>query len=274
VNNNSAKTPYLVETHIGLTRYKLPAMPVWHGFFARTGGVSTTPYAGLNTAYITEDPRASQNRDLLYQTLHMENSPIRILNPCHGNRIAFVDESAWQANTNAVLYKTDGAFTRTAGSYFLMSTADCIPAIFSDTQGSFVGLIHLGWRNIMAHFTETVVNALQTTYGVAPRSLVVGIGPAIYPCCYHIKAPQQRHDPFWRPFLTDCGDDIYQIDLISAFKTQLQRGGIEANHVYETQLCTGCHKETFFSCYKEGYVSGRFPTVAGLQKHHKKRLGG
>lgn len=266
MKNDPAKTSCLVETHAGLTRYRLPTLPIWHGFFARTGGVSTPPYASLNTAYMTQDPQAWQNRDLLYQTLHMANRPIRILNPCHGDGIAFVDESAWRANTHAVLYKTDGAFTRTAGSYFLMSTADCIPAIFSDVQGSFMGLVHLGWRNVMTHFTETVVNALQTTYGVAPKSLIVGIGPAIYPCCYQIKAPQQRHDPFWQPFLADCGDDIYQVDLISAFKTQLKQCGIQVNNIQEAQLCTGCQNETFFSCHKEGYVSGRFPTVAGLPR--------
>jgi YfiH family protein len=267
VNNLfNTKTPCLVETHAGLTRYWFAKLPLWHGFFARTGGISTAPYASLNTAYVTQDPQASQNRDFLYRTLDIVDQPLRILNPCHGNQIVFVDEAAWQANTNAMLYKTDGAFTRTAGSYFLVSTADCIPAIFSDTQGSFMGLVHLGWRNVMAHFTETVVEALQTTYGVAPKSLVVGIGPAIYPCCYCIKEPQQRHDPFWRPFLTDVGDDVYRIDLINAFKTQLQRCGIAAHHIYDAQLCTGCHNETFFSCHKEGYVSGRFPTVVGLRQ--------
>jgi YfiH family protein len=254
-----------VETQAGLTRYRFSAFPVWHGFFARTGGLSTHPYASLNTACITQDPQASQNRDLLYQSLGITDRPLRILNPCHGDWIIFVDESAWQADTKAVLYKTDGAFTRTADSYFLVSTADCIPAIFSDTQGSFAGIVHLGWRNVMAHFTETVVDALQTTYGVAAKSLVVGIGPAIYPCCYRVKEPQQRHDPFWQPFLTDSGGNSYQIDLLGAFKTQLQSCGIELDNIHETQLCTGCHNETFFSCHKEGYVSGRFPTVVGLR---------
>lgn len=266
MNNPATKTSCLVELCSGLTRYRFATFPLWHGFFARTGGLSTPPYASLNTAYITQDPQASQNRDRLYHALDIVDRPLRILNPCHGNRIAFVDDFAWQANTRGMLYKTDGAFTRTAGSYFLVSTADCIPAIFSDTQGSFMGLVHLGWRNVMAYFTETVLEALQTTYGLAPQSLVVGIGPAIYPCCYQVKEPQQRYDPFWQPFLTNSGDDIYRIDLIAAFKTQLRRRGIAADHIYEAQLCTGCHNNNFFSCYKEGYVSGRFPTVVGLTR--------
>jgi YfiH family protein len=266
VNNLATKSSCLIEIRSGLTRYRFATLPLWHGFFARTGGVSTPPYASFNTAFVTQDSQASQNRDRLYHALDIVDRPLRILNPCHGDRIAFVDDEAWQAKPRDVLYKTDGAFTRTAGSYFLLSTADCIPAIFSDTQGSFTGLVHLGWRNVMAHFTETVVEALQTTYGIAPKSLRVGIGPAIYPCCYHIKEPQQRHEPFWQPFLTDSGDGIYQIDLIGAFKTQLQGCGVAADHIHETQLCTGCHNETFFSCHKEGYVSGRFPTVVGLRQ--------
>ncbi len=178
----------------------------------------------------------------------------------------FTDETERQTNIRDVLIKTDAAFTRiTPGTYFLVSTADCIPASFTDASLSFTGVLHLGWRNLVADFTGKVITALQNHYDVRPDSLMVGIGPLIYPCCYVFKSPTQKEEPFWQPFLHYQGDGHYAIDLASAFKAQLMRWGIPGENISETHLCTGCQNDVFFSCYKEGYVSGRFPTVVGLE---------
>jgi len=249
-----------------LSCYRLSALPVQHGFFTRLGGLSQPPYASLNTAYITKDPHAAANRELLFDTLGLAAAPLRILNPCHGEKIVFVDRADWQSNSRAVLIQTDAAFTATPDSYFLVSTGDCIPAIFSDAAASFAGIVHLGWRNLLADFSGKVVSALQAHYGIEPGALVAGIGPSIYPCCYVFQEPQQKDDSFWQPFLQDRGDGYYGIDLPAAFKAQLVRHGVQPRNIYETGLCTDCHNELFFSCYKEGYVSGRFPTVVGLRK--------
>lgn len=247
-----------------LSYYRLQSLPVRHGFFTRIGGFSQPPYAGLNTAYVTKDSHAVANRELLFNTLGLDTAPLRILNPCHGEKIVFVDPVDWPTNSREVLIKTDAAFTTTPNSYFLVSTGDCIPAIFSDAAASFVGIVHLGWRNLLADFTGKVVNALQAHYGVAPGKLVIGIGPSIYPCCYIFQEPQQKNDPFWRPFLRNQGNGYYSIDLPAAFRAQLIQHGVLMQNIHETGLCTACHKDLFFSCYNEGYVSGRFPTIVGL----------
>jgi len=249
-----------------LTRYLLPALPVWHGFFARTGGFSREPYATLNTAYVTQDPHAAENRELLLTALGISDYPGRILNPCHGDRMVFMDKADWQIGSRAVLSKTDAAFTELPDSYLLVSTGDCIPAVFSDLSASFTGVVHLGWRNLVTELTGKVVAALQSRYGVIPASLVVGIGPAIYPCCYVFQEPLQKDDPFWRPFLHDRGYGHYGIDLLAAFKAQLIQRGVREENIHETGLCTSCRNELFFSRYKEGYMSGRFPTVVGLSR--------
>ncbi len=249
-----------------LTCYRLAALPVRHGFFARTGGCSREPYAGLNTACVTQDPQAGENRERLFATLGIADCPIRILNPCHGDRICCMEPPDWYGDSRAVLLKTDAAFTTLPHSYLLVSTADCIPAVITDRAGSFVGVAHLGWRNLVADLTGKVIAALRTRYGVAPASLVVGLGPAIYPCCYVFEHPMQKDDPFWQPFLHEHGNGRYGIDLPAAFEAQLRRHGVPAAHIHTTGLCTGCHTGTFFSCYKEGYLSGRFPTVVGLER--------
>lgn len=254
----------IIRSHGGLTSFSLRGFPLRHGFFSRTGGRSSAPYTSLNTAYITKDPDASSNRELLFRTLGIENQTVHILNPCHGDRIVFEDSS--EIETADVLIKTDAAFTHKPDTHFLFSTADCIPAVFTDDALSFAGVMHLGWRNLVTDFTEKVIAALRENYGVSPALLRVGIGPMIYPCCYVFKEPVQKDDPFWQPFLRDCGDGNYAIDLASAFRAQLVRCGVLNEKISETGICTACENKFFFSCYKEGYVSGRFPTVLSFQR--------
>ena len=254
-----------VREYEGLRCFSLSDFPALHGFFARKGGVSEPPYASLNTAYISKDPHAPVNRKLLFEKVGIDNRPVRILNPCHGDKIVFEDNAGWERQPQDVLIQTDAAFTRTPGTYFLVSTADCIAAVFTDTSLSFTGVVHLGWRNLLAGFTGKVIAALQSQYGMRADDLLVGIGPMIYPCCYVFKDPVQKNESFWQPFLRNRGNGNYAIDLVSAFKAQLNGYGVPDEHISETGICTSCQNHLFFSCYREGYFSGRFPTLVGLK---------
>jgi hypothetical protein len=253
-----------VTTEGPLHRYHLPMLPIWHGFFSRAGGFSQKPYAGLNTAFATQDPAAADNRALLLRTLGLADRPLRILNPCHGDRIAFLDAVAWEAPAaGPVLRQTDAAFTTRTGSCLLMSTADCIPAVFCTDDGTLAGLVHLGWRNLVANLTAQVIATLRR-HGIEPPRLQIGIGPCIHPCCYVFREPLQKNDPFWQPFLQDRGSGDYGIDLVGAFRRQLHQAGVPAANIHETGLCTGCRPAEFYSCYREGQLSGRFPTLVAL----------
>ncbi len=255
----------MTRRHKGLTCLSLPDFPVWHGFFARTGGRSTEPYHSFNTAWLTEDDQASANRETLFRTMGIDHQPIRILNPCHGERIVFMEDAEWQTQKRDVLIRTDAAFTHTPGTYLIFSTADCIPGLITDASASFAGLVHLGWRNVVDDFTEKVIASLGTRYHQSPSSLRVAIGPMIGACCYVFTEPEQADDPFWKPFLRKQGEGQYAIDLASAFKAQLMGCGVLREHILEAGICTGCRNDLFFSCYKEGYRSGRFPVLMGLK---------
>lgn len=250
----------------GITVYQLKEFPLWHGFFGRNGGFGEAPYASLNTAYKTEDSASPQNREKLFRVTGLLENPIRILNPCHGEKVAFVEDAEWASEREGVLIQTDAAITRTANTYFLLSTADCLPVIFTDHKRSLAGIMHLGWRNIVAGFPAIVMAAVEARYGIKADEMIFGIGPSIYPCCYEFKDPIQKNDPFWTPFLTDRGDGVFAIDLVSATFSQLQAAGAASGAIIDTRLCTGCMNDQFFSCFKDGYISGRFPTLLGLSE--------
>lgn len=247
-----------------LTAYRISSFPLWHAFFSRNGGFSDTPYASLNAAWRTEDPAAPRNREKLLSASQLTDKPLRILNPCHGERIAVVVDTDWGADKDGVLIETDAAITRTPGTYFLMSTADCLPVLICNREQDLMALIHLGWRNIVAGFPSKVISTIEEMFGIPPTELLAAIGPSIYPCCYAFENPTQKQDPFWTPFLTDLADGKTAIDLVAATRKQLENAGMKTDAISDSALCTGCRNDTFFSCFKEGYKSGRFPTLVGL----------
>jgi polyphenol oxidase len=237
-----------------------------HYFFERSGGASQYPYKSFNCAYKTQDPDAARNRELLFEKLELHQKATRILNPCHGDKIAFITEEQWAAEPHDVLIGTDAALTCTPGSHFVMSTADCLPVLLTDTHFKFAGIVHLGWRNIVAGFMPKVLEAVRDRLGVRPEFIRAAIGPSIYPCCYIYENPIQKDEIFWKPYLKRLDGDRYAIDLVSPVKAQLKRFGLNKSNILETSICTGCNNDRFFSCYLEGYMSGRFPTVISLNR--------
>lgn len=238
--------------------------PLPHRFFSRHGGFGRPPFASFNTAFRTEDEHAPANRQRLLSQLGLTDSPGSILNPCHGEAVALLDDAHWQGQKQGVLLQTDAAFTRQPGSWLLVSTADCIPLLLSDRGGALAGVVHLGWRNLVANLTGRAVAAAARHFAMDPATLVALLGPAIYPCCYQFANPIQQNDPFWRPFLTEGTAGLVAIDLIAAAKAQLTAAGLNPAHIWESGLCTGCRNDALFSCYKEGHRSGRFATVAWI----------
>lgn len=235
-----------------------------HFFFERTGGESIAPYESFNCAFKTDDIGAPGNRKKLFETLGLNDIPTRILNPCHGEKIAVLTKDQWNESRHDVLIATDAALTDMPNSFFIMSTADCLPLLITDTKNRIAGIIHLGWRNIVARFPAQVLAKIEDTYGIPTTDLRVVIGPSIYPCCYIYPDPVQLKDPFWTPYLRPQGDGKYAIDLISPTRQQLLDAGINSENILESKVCTSCQNEAFFSCYVEGVKSGRFPSVIGL----------
>jgi hypothetical protein len=247
----------------GLKGYRFAEFPVYHRIFGRKGGISAPPYDSFNTAHKTADPLAEKNRQRLRKVCAIENHPLAVMSPCHGTGIRFLGRNDFHQSEPVLVSKADAVFTDVPGAYLLASFADCVNILMTDSAGSFAGLVHLGWRNVVGGFLNTVIEAVAERFRILPETMVSGIGPCIYPCCYVYENPVQRDDPFWSPYLRKREGEAYSIDLVSAVKKQLADSGVIAGGIFEMNICTACNNEEFFSCYKEGYISGRFPVLIG-----------
>lgn len=163
--------------------------PDWHApdnvhalVTLRTGGYSSGPYASFNLAVHTNDAAEAvhKNRKLLREHFRLPAEPAW-LQQVHGNRIIKTDQ-------HTVGIEADGSWTDAAGQVCVVMTADCLPVLICDQNGSRVAAAHAGWRGLHAGVITNAVTALETD----PAELMVWLGPAIGPRAFEVGAEVMR----------------------------------------------------------------------------------
>jgi len=133
----------------------------------RQGGVSLAPYDSLNLgSHVGDNPLAVARNRILLNTL-LPSEPVW-LEQVHGTQVADADHAD-------CVVRADACIARQRGSVCAVMTADCLPVLLCDKQGTAVGAVHAGWKGLASGVIETTVLAM----GVAPPSLMAWLGPAI-----------------------------------------------------------------------------------------------
>ncbi len=128
-------------------------------------------------------------------------------------------------------------------------TADCVPILFTDTEGSYIAAVHSGWKGTHKNIVRTMMQHIIHA-GIQIDSVRVAIGPHIGPCCYTI--PFDRIALFSKQYNT-ISEFAYQIDtewhldLGRLILKQLEQFGLRQHQIDTGVFCTRCQKDTFYS---------------------------
>ena len=119
-------------------------------FSTRTGGISAAPYATLNLGASTADrPEAvAENRRRLLQSLDLDFNRLVTAGQVHGAAVAVVSEPGLARGH-------DGLVTRVPGLPLAVSSADCLPILF--TAPGAIAAAHAGWRGTVAGIAEATL---------------------------------------------------------------------------------------------------------------------
>ncbi len=222
----------------------------------RHGGVSKAPWASLNLGdHVGDAPAAvAANRALLRRRLPGE--PLW-LEQVHGT----VAVNAAQAPESR---RGDAAWAREAGVVCAVMTADCLPVLLCDRQGSVVAAAHAGWRGLLAGVLENTVAALQ----VDPASVLAWLGPAIGPQCFEVggevRAAFVSLDSDASQAFAAHGDDgKYLCDIYLLASQRLRQLGVTA--ISGGEACTVSEADRFFSYRRDG-VTGRMASLIWLER--------
>lgn len=230
----------------------------------RIGGCSRGPYAGANLGdHVADDPAAvAINRDLLAQQSGVMHWPW--LRQVHG-----VDLLEFSRPDQLHGSCADAVYTRQTGLACAVLTADCLPLLLCDEDGSQVAAVHAGWRGLAAG----VINAAVASFPVAPEKLLVYLGPAIGPEYFevgeevyiacadlfaHMNAP-----PAWTGNFTPSNrSDHFFANLYGLARSILTTLGVR--RIYGGSFCTYADSEHFYSYRRDG-VTGRMVSAIWLQ---------
>ena len=218
-----------------------------HAFFTRSGGVSQGVYASLNGGVGSNDApdKVAENRARMATTLGVTAD--RLLTPyqIHSPDVVVADEPWTPANRP----RADAIVTRMSRLAIGVSTADCGPLLFADSEAGVIGAAHAGWRGALTGVIEATI-AVMERLGADRRRITAALGPTIRQANYEV-GPE-----FVERFLTaDRSNSRYftpaertghaMFDLTGYIAERVQRAGVE--QFEDLGLCTFAEPDRFFS---------------------------
>ncbi|MFT5720265.1 MAG: YfiH family protein [Motiliproteus sp.] len=224
----------------------------------RMGGVSQAPFDHLNLGeHVGDNIQAvGANRSLLQEAL---GTDVRCqwLNQVHGAEVARLER------VGPVL-DADAAVTQKPAIACLVMTADCLPVLFCDRQGTRVAAAHAGWRGLAAGVLEATLEAMR----VPPHELLCWLGPAIGPRAFEVGAEVRQQ--FCRQYpeaeaafvSQDRLRNSWLADIYQLARLRLARAGVTA--IYGGEACTYTDRERFFSYRRDGQT-GRMASLIWIK---------
>lgn len=222
----------------------------------RWGGVSMGCYRDLNLAVRTGDEcsKVSENRKRLRTMGKLPSEPVW-LKQVHGHHVIEVSGSM-DAPVEA-----DGAVTGCADIVCAVLTADCLPVLLCNRDGTRVGAAHAGWRGMVSGVIEAAVSAL----GVEPEQIMAWLGPCIGQTAFEV-GPEVADallafEPGCDAAITAGRGDRRHVDLQEVARRRLAKLGVR--DISASEECTFSDPERFYSYRRDG-VCGRMATLIWL----------
>jgi polyphenol oxidase len=219
----------------------------------RTGGFSLAPFDTFNLAMHVGDSKADviENREVLQRKQKLPHAPLW-LEQSHSTVVVSAD-LAYEAYPVA-----DASYSFLPGRVCAVMTADCLPVLICDTQGTQVAAIHAGWRGL----ADGIVAATVANLKAKPKDLLVWLGPAIGPEAFEVK--DDVRDAFMQgksgksDHFKQTAKGVYLADMYSIARHQLSKLGVD--QVFGGDYCTYTDTERFFS-YRRNNTTGRMASL-------------
>lgn len=227
-----------------------------HAFSTRTGGVSPKPYDSLNLGLSVGDraENVNKNRERFLQAIGANQERLAHGVQVHGSKVQKVENPGrFEA--------TDGLITDKKNIVLAIKTADCVPVLLFDPKRHVIAAVHAGWRSVQKGILSKTVGIMTSDYGSKPAEILCAIGPSIRACCYEVQ--QDVAGRFSADSIVQRNGRLF-LDLVKVIKSRLRKSGLSAGNIDDSEYCTCCHAELFFSYRRDGAESGRMMMAAVL----------
>jgi len=220
----------------------------------RQGGFSQAPFDSMNLGDHVDDDLATvtKNRARLKQKLCLPNEPLW-LTQVHGVTIANADQQ-YNANVEA-----DAAVAHKVGSVCAVMTADCLPVLFCNSQGTAIAAVHAGWRGLQAGILEHTAKSLNCP----TEEIMAWFGAAIGAA--HFEVGSEVRDAFisaqakaHNAFVPSTNKDKWFADIYLLARLRLEAIGVK--NISGGEYCSYADERRFYS-YRREAKTGRMVSL-------------
>lgn len=238
-------------------------------FTTRQGGCSRGPYRSLNLGFQTGDSpvAVATNRRLLASALGVQEDRFFTLNQVHSDRVVVIrneDDLHQKRGTDA-----DAAVTNLSDLVLTCFFADCQGVYLFDPVHRVIALAHAGWRGTVARIAAKCLELMSLVYGSRSDDCLAALTPAAGSCCYEVgedlcSVVRGAFPGKWESLLVLKEDGRRYFSLSQANKLVLLDAGIREHNIFDSELCTICRQDLFFSHRGSGGRTGRMAALLML----------
>ena len=199
---------------------------VRHGFFGRSGGVSTGQVASLNCGPGSgDDPAAVETNRRRAADAVLAGAALASVHQVHSPTAVVVREAVPHGERP----RADALVTDVPGLLLGIVSADCAPVLLADAQAGVVGAVHAGWRGALAGVTDQAIAAM-VSLGANVDRIAAAIGPCIGRASYEVDHVFAEHllteEPAYERFLSDGPRSKPHFDLEAFVVARLAAAGV------------------------------------------------
>lgn len=240
-----------------LNHYIIPNCPLPNSVRAysttRIKGHSKTPFHAFNLSFNVgdHDEAVKKNRQQLMDELEMPESPVW-LKQVHGNHVITL-------NDNISEPCADASFTMRSNKICVVTTADCLPILLWNQEGTEVAAIHAGWRGLLTDVIGATIQAMTSS----PDTLIAWLGPAIGPNVFELNEEIRVDFLNSNPQNIDCfevrNENKIFANIYKMASHNLNRYGVK--NIYGGNYCTYTQNDLFYSFRRDSRVTGRMASL-------------
>ncbi len=218
--------------------------------------MSTGVYQGLNLGlHVQDNPNlVLNNRQQLTAQLALK-TPLCWLNQTHSTLLLKIDDKTKQG------IEADAAWTEQHHQVCVVMTADCLPLLVTDKQGTFVCAIHAGWRGLCDGIIEKSLTKICNKLCMKSSELLVWLGPCIGKNAFEVGAEVRAEfidqDPQAAVAFTSY-QDRYLADLQQLARLRLAPFNVA--QITASEHCTFSEPALFYSYRRDG-KTGRMASL-------------
>jgi len=214
--------------------------------------------------YYGDTHDALENRADFLSILGIDYRDLVCAKQVHGDTVRYIGKK--DLGKGALAYDnaiagTDAFVTDKLNIPLAIFTADCLSVFLYDPETPAIGLVHAGWRSTKAGILAKTIEFMQDKFDTTAQNLIVNFGPAIRRCCYEVG---KEFKEFFPKDTIGSGRKYY-LDLAGINRGQLLGSGISEANISDSNICTCCRSDEFFSFRREGNNCGRMISVAMLR---------